>query len=161
MRRCVRFFGVISGRTVSVTADHLSKATKTYQRLEQERIKILRLTGEDSFLPSVFDDILIQLSDFRKRGRFLRIILVILPLDVQVSAEEWKKYNVNNPIDMRPSLKLLDILTIEANKLKIEVLDATQTLKKAEPGAFLYGDLHMSAKGHEAVAKSIYENFFH
>jgi hypothetical protein len=37
-----------------------------------------------------------------------RLVVVILPIDVQVSAEEWKKYGVP-PIDMEPSKALIPV----------------------------------------------------
>jgi hypothetical protein len=83
-----------------------------------------------------------------------RLVVVILPIDVQVSADEWKKYG-HAPIDMAPSRALNDELAALARSLGLSVLDAAPTLAAAEPGAFLDKDIHMTAKGHAAVASAL------
>jgi hypothetical protein len=88
------------------------------------------------------------------------LVLVVLPLDVQVSKEEWKKYNTT-ALDLTPTLTLNRDLVEGAKALGIPALDATQPLTKAEPGAFVLGDPHMSPKGHEAVGKALAELILH
>jgi hypothetical protein len=82
------------------------------------------------------------------------LVLLILPLDVEVSRDEWKKYGVA-PLDLAP-LEVFhrDLLAI-AKDLGIRALDATAALRAAGPGAFLDRDLHMTPKGHLAVAKAL------
>lgn len=87
-------------------------------------------------------------------GGGARLAVVILPIDVQVSAEEWKKYGAD-PIDMAPSLALTEELVGLCRALGVSVLDATPVLAAAEPGAFLDKDIHMTAKGHAAVAAAL------
>lgn len=83
-----------------------------------------------------------------------RLVVVILPIDVQVSPAEWKKYGAA-PIDMTPSHALTDELVTLCHGLGVSVLDTTPVLAAAEPGAFLQGDIHMTPRGHAAVATAL------
>ncbi|MFZ6181528.1 alginate O-acetyltransferase AlgX-related protein [Nannocystis pusilla] len=85
------------------------------------------------------------------------LVVVALPLDVQVDGGEWAKYGVAQGPDMRSSQSLLTDLVAEAEALRIRSVDATAALRAAQPGAFLDGDFHMSARGHEAVAEVLAE----
>lgn len=82
------------------------------------------------------------------------LLVVALPLDVQVSAEEWKKYGAE-PVDMTATRALLTDLVTVSQRVGVRAVDVTAALAAAEPGAFLDGDLHMTARGTEAVAKAI------
>ncbi len=81
-----------------------------------------------------------------------RLVIVALPLDVMVSADEWKKYGVT-PIDMSPTRVLVEDLVARADQLGALGVDPTGALAAVEPGAFLDGDLHMTPKGHAALAQ--------
>jgi predicted metal-dependent hydrolase len=83
-----------------------------------------------------------------------RLVVLALPMDVQVSAEEWKKYG-EEPLDMKETLVLLDDIVATARWLGVSALDLTPALARAEPGAFLHGDIHMTPKGHRAVAEAL------
>jgi hypothetical protein len=83
------------------------------------------------------------------------LLVIALPIDVQVSAQEWRKYG-REPIDMSATTALADDLLSTANALGMHTLDALPALRKAEPGAFLDGDIHMTAKGHNALAWAIH-----
>lgn len=83
-----------------------------------------------------------------------RFVLLVLPIDVQVSADEWKKYG-KTPMDMEPTRVLLADLAHGISEQGASVLDATEVLKKTEPGAFLDGDPHLTPKGHAAVAAEL------
>lgn len=83
-----------------------------------------------------------------------RLVVVALPVDVQVSKEEWKKYGVA-PVDMEPTKILNEDVVVAARAMGAEGLDAFNALSEAEPGAFLDGDLHMTPKGHKAVGEAI------
>jgi hypothetical protein len=99
-------------------------------------------------------------------GRYLRglkkhceeagaeLTVLVLPLDVQVSKEEWAKYGLP-PQDTSDTLYLIGDIVAISQGLGIRAMSATHALMAAEPGAFLYGDLHMSAKGTKAVAESL------
>lgn len=84
------------------------------------------------------------------------LLVVALPLDVQVSEAEWAKYGVP-PTDMTGTRALLTDLVADAEAMGVRALDATDALAAAEPGAFLHGDLHMTAKGQAALAAAIAE----
>jgi len=175
-----------SARTVTLTAAHIRKAANTRKAyIEQlrkkqrrgtskfnellttteslsEEIERLRLDlvagGDQLSYPSVFDDHLASLADLCTRHG-AELIVVALPVDVQVSADEWVKYGIEPSAapDMEPSLALLgDLLTsVEALEVGARGLDATKALREAGPGAFLSGDIHMTAKGHAALADAL------
>jgi hypothetical protein len=84
------------------------------------------------------------------------LLVIALPIDVQVSADEWRKYG-REPIDMSATTALADDLLSTANALGMRTLDALPALRAAEPGAFLDGDIHMTAKGHNALAWAIHK----
>ncbi len=85
-----------------------------------------------------------------------RLIVVALPIDVQVSATEWEKYGVTTPpIDVASTAILADDIVALSADLGVSALDPKDALAKAEPGAFLLGDLHMTAKGHAALANAL------
>lgn len=81
-----------------------------------------------------------------------RLVVVALPLDVMVSPDEWKKYGVP-AIDMSPTRVLIDDLVARADRLGALGVDPTAALAAEEPGVFLDGDLHLTPKGHLALAR--------
>ncbi|HEX2689584.1 MAG TPA: hypothetical protein VHN14_23360 [Kofleriaceae bacterium] len=83
-----------------------------------------------------------------------RLVVLILPIDVQVSAGEWKKYGTP-AIDMAPTQALLDELVAASTAAGVSALDASAALAAAEPGAFLDKDIHMTPRGHAAVAQAL------
>jgi hypothetical protein len=83
-----------------------------------------------------------------------RLFVVALPIDVQVSKAEWAKYGAA-PLDMEASKVLLDDVVVAARAAGADGFDATPALAAAEPGAFLYADIHMTPKGHRALAEGI------
>ncbi|HEY0137695.1 MAG TPA: hypothetical protein VGB85_26600, partial [Nannocystis sp.] len=83
------------------------------------------------------------------------LVVVALPIDVQVDPGEWAKYGVTDPPDMQESLVLLADLVSDARVLGLRALDATEALRAAQPGAFLDHDIHMTAKGHAALAEAL------
>ena len=83
-----------------------------------------------------------------------RLVVAILPIDVQVSATEWAKYGVT-PVAMEGTQVLAQELVAAAAAIGVSALDATAPLAAAEPGAFLNRDIHMTAKGHAAVAAAL------
>lgn len=83
-----------------------------------------------------------------------RLVVVALPIDVQVSKDEWKKYGAD-PVDMDGTRVLNHDVVVAAEGIGAEGLDVLPALVAAEPGAFLDGDLHMTAKGHRAVGQAV------
>jgi hypothetical protein len=88
-------------------------------------------------------------------ARRARLLVVALPMDVQVSPSEWAKYGVATPVDVAPTKILVDDLVASAEGIGAAALDATPALAAAEPGAFLDGDIHLTPKGHRALAEAI------
>jgi hypothetical protein len=89
------------------------------------------------------------------------LVVLVLPLDVMVSPEEWKKYQGARPLDLSATRVLADDVVTMAEELGARAVDAWPALAKAEPGAFLWGDLHMTPKGHAAVAAAIKDELSH
>lgn len=83
-----------------------------------------------------------------------RLFVVALPIDVQVSKDEWKKY-AGEAVEMEPTKILNDDVVVAARSVGADGFDAFSTLAAAEPGAFLDGDLHMTPKGHKALGQAI------
>ena len=83
-----------------------------------------------------------------------RLVVLILPLDVMVSAGEWAKYGAQ-PVDLAPASVLVTDLRRSSEEAGVSALDATAVLAAAEPGAFLDHDLHMTPRGHDAVARTL------
>lgn len=84
-----------------------------------------------------------------------QLLVVALPLDVMVSKDEWAKYG-KTPIDLSLTQVLLDDIVLRAEAVGARGLDPTAALRAAEPGAFLDGDLHLTPKGHRALAEAIH-----
>ena len=84
-----------------------------------------------------------------------RLLVVVLPIDVQVSKEEWKKYGVDPPIDMDSTRVLNADIVATAQAMHAAGFDAISALTAAQPGAFLDGDIHMTVKGHKALGEAI------
>ncbi|MDP2307667.1 MAG: hypothetical protein Q8P18_16710 [Pseudomonadota bacterium] len=82
------------------------------------------------------------------------LTVVILPLDVQVSETEWAKYGAP-PAPMDESIALNREVARDAAALGVRVVDPIAALRAAEPGAFLDGDLHLSAKGQAVLGAEI------
>jgi hypothetical protein len=105
---------------------------------------------------SVFDGYLRELQALcAEQGT--ELVVIALPIDVQVDPGEWDKYEVEERPDMSESLVLLEDLVANAELLGIRALDATAALRSAEPGAFLDHDIHMTPKGHAALADALAE----
>ena len=81
-------------------------------------------------------------------------MVLALPLDVMVSSAEWKKYGAP-ALEMAPARILVDDSVRASEERGVSALDATAALAAAEPGAFLDRDLHMTPKGHDAVARAL------
>jgi hypothetical protein len=80
--------------------------------------------------------------------------VVILPLDVQVSEAEWAKYGTEK-VPMAETELLNQDAVLTAKMLGMKALSPMQELRAALPDAFLNKDLHLTAKGNQAVALAI------
>jgi SGNH hydrolase-like domain, acetyltransferase AlgX len=83
-----------------------------------------------------------------------RLIAVALPLDVQVSPREWRKYRAAAR-DVGPTEALQRQFLDEARALGLVAVDLLPPLRAAEPGAFLDDDYHLSPRGHQACARAL------
>lgn len=82
------------------------------------------------------------------------LTVVALPLDVQVLESQWDKYGVE-PIDMTPSLLLLEDLADAGRRSGVRVVQPREALAAVGDGAWLDGDLHLSADGQRALAERV------
>lgn len=174
-----------AGRPEDVTASHLIRGAKVRRQIEaalrrraekeikkQRSKEVLASLAEREAIRKKIEELsaasaraLEGLSPLREplmkvkaicASRGVRLVVVALPLDVMVSGSEWAKYE-KEPVDMADVKVLLDDLMATAASLKLPALDATEALAKAEPGAFLNGDIHMTPKGHKALAAALAE----
>jgi hypothetical protein len=133
-----------------------AKATKEMLALQtsaEQKLSTLYGQSLSSMVAPPFAD---HLRDVQKlvESAGARLIVLVLPLDVQVSSEEWKKYGKES-IDMEPSNVLTQEIVEFCRSIGVSAVDATPVLARSEPGAFLDKDIHMTPKGHAAVAGAI------
>jgi hypothetical protein len=108
----------------------------------------------ETTLPSVLSPTLTALAELC-RAHDAALTVLVLPLDIQVDPREWEKYGVPDPPDMSATNGLADDVVASAEALGLRAINGTAALAAAEPGAFLVGDLHMTARGHAAIAKAL------
>jgi len=82
------------------------------------------------------------------------VTVVTLPLDVQVLPSQFAKYGAE-PQDMSGSTQLLSDVADAARRRGMRAVDPTEALRAVGDAAFLQGDLHMTAAGHDAVAAAV------
>lgn len=163
-----------SARDIEVTAEIYQAALERrrervavrmrYDGLADRRQKLLaeidgvpvsvRHAPEPKRPASVFEGHFVELRALCERHD-AELLVVMLPFDVQVSADEWTKYGVDDGPDMTATLLLIDDAIGSATQLGIATLDATPSLRAAQPGAFLDADIHMTPKGHAALATAL------
>ncbi|MBC8070017.1 MAG: hypothetical protein IAG13_16890, partial [Deltaproteobacteria bacterium] len=138
-------------------ADALAKVLEQRDTLALSEAELRRVVAGASIEverpPSIFAAHLAELKALCDQHG-AELVVVALPIDVQVSPEEWAKYGAE-PVDMAPSLALLADTVADAEALGAIGVEPTAALAAAEPGAFLDGDIHMTAKGHDALAHAI------
>lgn len=132
-------------------APHDEVIRKSHAELEALRWAIPAVSRE---LPTLGEDFLDELVAFQKAHG--EVTVVVLPLDVQVSKGEWAKYGAPDK-DLTDTLELNRAFTAAAQRRGLRAIDVVPSLQKAEPGAFLLGDLHMTTKGIGAVAGFVAE----
>ncbi len=82
------------------------------------------------------------------------LTVLVLPFDVQVSADEWAKYGSPKQ-NMEETLILNEDVVRAARSAGARAVHPLSALRSASPGAFLRGDLHLTAKGHEVIAHEL------
>ncbi len=88
------------------------------------------------------------------RANGCKVIAVGLPLDLQVDAREWRKYD-ETPVDLVPTEALIAAFLADARGHGWPTLDLLPVLRQASPGAFQADDYHLSPAGHEAFARAL------
>lgn len=83
-----------------------------------------------------------------------RVIVAILPMDVQVDDREWAKYG-RPARDLSRLAPLSDGLRQDLSLMNVAVIDLLPVLRAASPGAFLDDDPHLSPRGHRAIAEAL------
>lgn len=151
IRRAVRFRERLVGELSDPTLPTLV-ATRDAVEEERDRLRALPVTTEVR-VPSSLEPRLREVKALCDEHG-VELLVVALPLDVLVSADEWEKYDAE-PVEMEPTRVLLSDLVASARALGARGLDATDALRVAEPGAFLRGDIHMTAKGQRALAEAV------
>jgi hypothetical protein len=89
------------------------------------------------------------------RGHGCEVVALALPVDVQVNPSEWTKYRRGTPVDLTATEQLLDDFIADARQAGLTGINLLEPLRRAEPGAFLPDDYHLSPAGHEAVAQAV------
>ena len=119
----------------------------------EEKLRALDAAA-DLGVPRVTSPLAPILDDVARlcRAHHARLVVLVLPIDVQVSPAEWAKYGAR-PRDMSQTRVLIDDVLADARAAGATAIDATPALAAAEPGAFLDKDIHMSPRGHRAVAE--------
>ncbi len=130
-----------------------ARVTAARESAENEQDSIERADAPQPTVASVLEPRLAEAKAIADQIG-AELVVVALPIDVQVSSAEWQKYDAPE-IDMSASRVLLADLVASAHRLRVRALDATEALAAAEPGAFLDRDIHMTAKGHAALARAI------
>jgi hypothetical protein len=140
-----------------VAEGHAHPLVRTYEEREalKKRLEELRKTPAEIVRAWSPMTPLLRQAKAACDAQGARLLVVALPMDLMVSSAEWAKYGAARPIDMAPTRILVEDLVASAEALGAEALDATPALAAAEPGAFLDGDIHMTPKGHRALAAAI------
>ena len=133
------------------------KTLEAFAKREELDAKLSTLESEAPAKPIVLSPLTPALKEAKAicDAAGAKLFVVALPIDVQVSKDEWKKYNVENPVDMSPSRVLNEDVVTAALSIGADGLDALPALAAAEPGAFLDSDIHMTPKGHKALGEAI------
>jgi hypothetical protein len=128
----------------------------TRDSLQKEHLALYAHGTDQAPVPSVLEPRLREVKALCD-AHGASLVVVALPIDVQVSADEWAKYGVSEKIDMTPTRVLLADLVASAEGLGARAVDVTDALAAvaARERAFLDGDIHMTAAGHRAVAEAL------
>jgi len=129
------------------------------ERTRLENRSWFELVGSDGRARS-WSQLMPPLRDLKKimEGRASDLTLVILPQDVVLHDESWKKYDLE-PADMSLVQFLTEDLVASASALGFNVLDTSDAIRTAGPKTTLPRDWHLSTLGHQVVAKEIADHF--
>ncbi len=136
--------------------EQLNRARQALDRsavLVAERDRLTAEAPPEDFVPSVLEQRLVEVSELCKRHG-AELVVLVLPLDVQVSPSEWAKYGAE-PVDMSGTEILVRDAIETARRLGARAVDATAALRAAPAPVFLRRDIHLTANGHSAVAQAL------
>jgi hypothetical protein len=116
-------------------------------------VETLRRSAPDG-ARSVITPALLRVAEASRRVG-AKLLLVVLPMDVQVDPTEWSKYGTP-PRDLSALAPLTQDLLADARDHGIAAIDLLPALRARSPGAFLSDDYHLSPAGHAAVAEALF-----
>lgn len=126
------------------------RALADYDATRADLARIEGLAPQEGGRRSAFRPFLVE-AQARARAAGAELTVVALPLDVQVDPEEFKKYG-QPPQDLGETLGLLTDLCADARRLGLRCVDPVAALRAQNPGMFLDGDIHLTARGQAVLA---------
>ena len=140
----------------AMDSDEAKQILSALSARDAERLKLEIVRSQPLEMVRHASPLMQAVLDAKRRADTLgaQFVLLVLPLDVMVSDAEWSKHGTKR-VDLAAASVLTDDLLQSARAASIIALDATEVLKKTEPGAFLPGDIHLTPKGHAAVAQAL------
>jgi hypothetical protein len=123
---------------------------------DQERLKLAAVRAQPLELVRATSPLTRKVLQAKQEAEALgaRFVLLVLPIDVMVSNAEWPKHG-KSKVDLAPARVLIQDLVESVREAGGVALDASAALAAAEPGAFLPTDIHLTPKGHDAVARAL------
>ncbi|MAA79688.1 MAG: hypothetical protein CL916_10550 [Deltaproteobacteria bacterium] len=121
--------------------------------LQKKKRRMLKRWMNAQQIPTPLFDTLKEIDTFCTQNG-VEFIVLILPMDVQVSPAEWEKYPFSKQ-DMTSSLTILTDISKDVQKLGHKMINPLEGLRSIQPAGFLDGDIHMDPKGHAKVAQVI------
>jgi acetyltransferase AlgX (SGNH hydrolase-like protein) len=142
----------------ALDTDEAKKILSALSERDQERVRLAAVRAKPLELVRSASPLTRMVLQAKQETEALgaRFVLLALPLDVMVSEAEWPKHG-DLQLDLAPAKVLIQDLVESVRDAGGVTLDASAALAAAEPGAFLPGDLHMTPKGHDAVARALIE----
>jgi SGNH hydrolase-like domain, acetyltransferase AlgX len=135
--------------------DKAKRAKKYLADLAVAEANYTKLTGfpANPETPSAFRPFIAE-AQRRSAVAGAELTMVALPLDIQLDPQRFVSYG-EQPEDLSSSLVLLEDMCRDSEHLGVRCLNAASALKESGEGTFLDGDLHLTPKGHTALAEAI------
>ena len=152
-----RFEAELARRASSaLSQDEAKQVLAALSARDQERLKLAAVRAQPLELVRATSPLTHQVLQAKLAAEALgaRFVLLVLPIDVMVSNAEWPKHS-KSKVDLAPAGVLIQDLVESVREAGGIALDASAALAAAEPGAFLPTDIHLTPKGHDAVARAL------
>ena len=152
-----RFEAELAQRAKSVLGnDEAKQVLAALSARDQERLKLAAVRAEPLELVRATSPLTQKVLQAKQQAEALgaRFVLLVLPIDVMVSNAEWPKHG-KSTVDLAPARVLIQDLVESVQQAGGVALDASAALAATEPGAFLPADIHLTPKGHDAVARAL------